>query len=200
MAHYYTNNKDTKSEPKNIRFVLNAYDFDFKTDNGVFSKNNVDYGTRVLLETMIEENAVSDKNRILDVGCGYGPIGIVLGTLFPKHRIDMVDINDRAIELTEYNVKNNKLSNVNVFRSNKLDSINDNYSMIISNPPIRAGKHIVHAIIHDAFNHLDDSGELWIVIQKKQGAPSAREKMLEVYGNAEIVRRDKGYYILKSIK
>jgi 16S rRNA (guanine1207-N2)-methyltransferase len=190
------NNSDLESKPKKIEAVFGEYRFSFLTDIGVFSKENVDYGSRVLINA-IEPN---EGKRILDVGCGYGPIGIVLGTLFPKQRIDMVDINDRAIELARKNISLNKRDNVTVFKSNMYENVVDNYSMIISNPPIRAGKHIVHAIIENSIKHLLPEGELWIVIQKKQGAPSAKQKMQDIFGNVEVVKRDKGYFILKSVK
>lgn len=196
MNHYYTNNSNLESKPKEIKAVFGDYSFSFLTDIGVFSKENVDYGTKVLLNAIVPV----EGKRILDVGCGYGPIGIVLGTLYPEHRIDMVDINDRAIELAKKNVKRNKLNNVTVFQSNMYENVVNEYSMIISNPPIRAGKHIVHAIIENAKDHLELDGELWIVIQKKQGAPSAKQKMLDTFGNAEVVKRDKGYFIIKSKK
>ncbi|XMB86670.1 class I SAM-dependent methyltransferase [Mycoplasmatota bacterium WC44] len=195
MNHYFTNNEKLESKPKEIKAVFSVYTFSFITDNGVFSKNNVDYGSRVLINAFKANNG-----RILDVGCGYGPIGIVLGKLNPELRIDMVDINDRAIELTKTNIKRNNISNVYVKKSNLYEDVTDKYSSIISNPPIRAGKHIVHAIIEEAKEYLEELGELWIVIQKKQGAPSAKNKMTEVFGNAEVVERDKGYLIIKSVK
>ncbi len=195
MNHYYMNNSDLESKPKRIEAVFGEYRFSFQTDIGVFSKESIDYGSKVLINAIVP----NEGKRILDVGCGYGPIGIVLGTLFPEQRIDMVDINDRAIELARKNISLNKRDNVTVFKSNMYENVVDNYSMIISNPPIRAGKHIVHAIIKNAQNHLLPNGELWIVIQKKQGAPSAKQKMLDVYGNVEVVKRDKGYFILRSV-
>ena len=195
MNHYYTNNSNLKSKPQVIKAVFADYTFSFTTDNGVFSKGGIDYGSSVMI------NAFKPcGKRILDVGCGYGPIGIVLGTLFPNQRIDMVDINDRAIELAEKNITGNNKKNVNVFLSNMYENVIDKYSNIISNPPIRAGKHIVHAIIENSKEHLIIGGELWIVIQKKQGAPSAKEKMFETFGNAEVVKKDRGYFILKSEK
>lgn len=194
MNHYYTKNSNLESKPKEIKAVFGEYRFSFITDIGVFSKEGIDYGSRVLINAF-----TGPGERILDVGCGYGPIGIVLGTLFSKHRIDMVDINDRAIELAKKNIALNKVTNVNVFESNMYENVVDNYSSIISNPPIRAGKHIVHAIITDSKKHLKPGGELWIVIQKKQGAPSAKQKMLDTFGNAEVVKRDRGYFIIKSI-
>lgn len=194
MNHYYTNNSNLESKPKEIRAVFGDYSFSFITDIGVFSKGDIDYGSRVLINSFD-----GPRGRILDVGCGYGPIGIVLGTLYPKHRIDMVDINDRAIKLAGQNIKLNKLENVSVFRSNLYENVVSEYSSIISNPPIRAGKHIVHAIIEEAKDHLIQNGELWIVIQKKQGAPSAKAKMIEIFGNADVVTKDRGYFILRSI-
>ena len=195
MDHYYTNNSNLESKPKQIRAVFGENSFSFITDIGVFSKGDVDYGSRVLINSF---NGPSE--RILDVGCGYGPIGIVLGKLYPKQRIDMVDINDRAIKLAEQNIKLNKLDNVETFKSNLYQNVVNEYSSIISNPPIRAGKHIVHAIISEAKEHLLMNGELWIVIQKKQGAPSAKKKMIEVFGNADVVNKDRGYFVLRSTK
>jgi len=197
MNHYYTKNDDLRSEPREIRAVFSVYGFSFFTDIGVFSKDAVDYGTRTLIDTLIM-NVSNQEMRILDVGCGYGPIGIVLGKLYPKLRIDMVDINDRAIELTKKNIVNNEISNADVFSSNIYENVEGEYSIIISNPPIRAGKHIVHTIIEQGKQYLEDDGELWIVIQKKQGAASAKKKMFDTFGNAEVVRRNKGYFIIRS--
>lgn len=198
MNHYFMNNEKLESKPNEIKAVFGVYEFSFITDIGVFSKSGVDYGSRVLINAFKPNNSATN-GRILDVGCGYGPIGIVLGKLYPEHRIDMVDINDRAIELADKNIKNNNVSNVSVHKSNLYENVTKKYSSIISNPPIRAGKHIVHAIIEQAKDHLDKLGELWIVIQKKQGAPSAKKKMFEIFGNAEVVERNKGYFILKSV-
>jgi len=196
------NNNDLESEPKEIKAVLCGRNFSFVTDNGVFSKKGIDYGSKALIKAMEEtfNNESMNGKRILDVGCGYGPIGIVLGTLYTKLRIDMVDINDRAIELAKINIKLNSISDVSIFKSNLYENVTDKYSIIISNPPIRAGKHIVHAIIENAQEQLNDLGELWIVIQKKQGAPSAKEKIMKIFGNAEVVKRDKGYFIIRGIK
>ncbi|XMB67596.1 class I SAM-dependent methyltransferase [Mycoplasmatota bacterium zrk1] len=201
MNHYYMNNNDLKSEPKEIRAVFSVCSFSFITDNGVFSKGSVDYGSKVLINALSKyfETIPLKGKRVLDVGCGYGPIGIVLGTLYPKLRMDMVDISDRAIELARNNIKLNNVSNVSIFKSNLYDNVTNKYSIIISNPPIRAGKHIVHAILENAKKYLEDLGELWIVIQKKQGAPSAKKRMIHVFGNAEVVERDKGYFIIRSI-
>ena len=167
----------------------------FKTDRGVFSKNGIDYGSRVLLENYQPESAKS----LLDVGCGYGTLGLTLAKKFDLD-VTMVDVNSRALDLCRQNAIDNAVSNSKIELSNIYESVSEKYDAIISNPPIRAGKEVVHKILAGAFSHLNDGGHLTIVIQKKQGAPSAQKKMEEVFGNCQLVARDKGYFILRSYK
>lgn len=170
----------------------------FTSDNGVFSKNTVDFGSKLLIEAFeLEEKS----GEILDVGCGYGPMGLTIAKEFPESQIEMVDVNLRALELAKENAELNKISNTHIYESSVYDNVTaTDYQAIISNPPIRAGKKVVHAILEGAFAHLRKNGELWIVIQKKQGGPSAEKKMEEVFGNVETVTKDKGYFIFRSIK
>lgn len=170
----------------------------FTSDNGVFSKNTVDFGSKLLIEAFeLEEKS----GKILDVGCGYGPMGLTVAKEFPESQIEMVDVNLRALELAKENAELNKISNTHIYESSVYDNVTaTDYQAIISNPPIRAGKKVVHAILEGAFAHLRKNGELWIVIQKKQGGPSAEKKMEEVFGNVEAVTKDKGYFIFRSIK
>lgn len=195
--HYYTNNVDAHSDEKSFNYRLRGYDFRFTTDVGVFSKKEVDFGSRLLIESFTVPEVEGD---ILDVGCGYGPIGLSLAKSYENRDIHMIDVNQRAIELTKKNAKNNQIHNVTVYESFCYDGVEGKFAVIVSNPPIRAGKKVVHGILEQATKHLVDKGELWIVIQKKQGAPSAKKKMEEVYGNCEVVAKDKGYFILKAIK
>ena len=197
MSHYYTNQSKTKSKPKIIKAYFPFQDFDFVTDHGVFSKNTIDFGSRLLITTAMHE---LPDGRMLDVGCGYGPIGIVLASLKPTQRMDMVDINDRALALAKQNIQQNKLTNVDVFYSDMYENINEQYAMILTNPPVRAGKHTVHAMIEQAKQHLMIHGSLWVVLQVKQGAKSAQDKMQDVFGNVEQKAKDKGYVILRSQK
>jgi 16S rRNA (guanine1207-N2)-methyltransferase len=197
MSHYYTNQSATKSKPKLIKAYFPFQEFDFVTDHGVFSKNTIDFGSRLLITTAMHE---LPDGRMLDVGCGYGPIGIVLASLKPTQRMDMVDINDRALMLAKENVRKNKLANVDVFFSDMYQHITEDYAMILTNPPVRAGKHTVHAIIEQAKQHLIVNGSLWVVLQVKQGATSAQDKMQDVFGNVEVKAKDKGYVILRSHK
>lgn len=195
MKHYFTDNTDIESQPTQFVFRFAKYDLLFTSDNGVFSKNMIDYGSRVLLDSFRKDT----EKTLLDVGCGYGTFGICLKKVYPDLEVDMVDVNDRALKLSKLNAEKNNVD-VNVYKSFVYESVDKTYDVIISNPPVRAGKDVVMSILSGAYEHLNLNGSLWIVLQKKQGAPSAKKKMIEVFGNCEIVKRDKGYYILKSQK
>ncbi len=196
MAHYYTNNIDLKSEETHIHFQYRSHDIVFVSDYGVFSKDKIDYGTRTLLDVM----DISDqKKRLLDVGCGYGTIGIALKKIYPYLEVEMVDVNERAIHLANESIKYNNLQDIVAYKSCVYENVKGSFDIIVSNPPIRAGKKVVFEILEGAYHFLNKSGELIIVIQKKQGAPSAKKKMEEVFGNCEIIKRDKGYFVLKSV-
>lgn len=196
MAHYYTNNIDLKSEETHIHFQYRSHDIVFVSDYGVFSKDKIDYGTRTLLDVMDISN---QKKRLLDVGCGYGTIGIALKKIYPYLEVEMVDVNERAIHLANESIKYNNLQDIVAYKSCVYENVKGSFDIIVSNPPIRAGKKVVFEILEGAYHFLNKSGELIIVIQKKQGAPSAKKKMEEVFGNCEIIKRDKGYFVLKSV-
>lgn len=189
---YYAENPDAAHDIHELRVNLLGDWFTFFTDSGVFSKKMIDYGSQVLLNAL----EVEEGGRLLDVGCGYGPLGIALAKTKGLD-VTMVDINHRALDLAKKNAEKNHVS-ANIFQSSVYDNVEGEFDHIISNPPIRAGKEIVHRIISESINHLVVGGTLTIVIQKKQGAPSAKAKMAEVFGNVETVKKDKGYYILRS--
>lgn len=196
MDHYYSNEPSVESKSRRFEYDLESDLLEFKTDNGVFSKNFIDYGSRALLETL---NFPLD-GKILDLGCGYGPIGIILAKRNPQSNILMADVNLRALDLCKENIKINNIKNALAVSSNAYENILECFDYIVTNPPIRAGKKVVFEFLEGAYKHLVDNGEIYVVIQKKQGAPSAKSKLEEVFGNCEIVNRDKGYYILKSKK
>ncbi|MGT2715290.1 class I SAM-dependent methyltransferase [Streptococcus respiraculi] len=191
---YYEKNPSVAHDFHELRVTLLGQEMFFMTDAGVFSKKMVDYGSQVLLNTV----DVDKGKRLLDVGCGYGPLGLTLGKVFGVVPT-MVDINSRAVDLAIKNAERNKVE-ATIFQSNIYEEVSGTFDYVISNPPIRAGKAVVHEIIEGAYNYLIDSGRLTIVIQKKQGAPSAKAKMEEVFGNCTILKKDKGYYILESVK
>lgn len=191
---YYAENPDSEHDIHRLEVNLLEQNFIFLTDAGVFSKKMIDFGSQVLLNAL----DVKSGKTLLDVGCGYGPLGISLAKA-KKMSVTMVDINNRALDLSRQNAQLNNVD-VNIFQSNIYEQVIGSFDYIISNPPIRAGKKVVHTIIEESIDHLNDDGSLTIVIQKKQGAPSAKAKMEDVFGNCEIVKKDKGYYILRSFK
>ena len=196
--HYYSKKPHTDSSPKTWKAELRNQTYTFTSDTNVFSKNRIDFGSRLLIECFNEPPVQGD---FLDLGCGYGPIGISLAGSFPKRDVVLADVNERAIRLAEENAKENSLSNVAVVNSDRFSGLKKRtFAAIITNPPIRAGKDIVHGMFEDAEKALVKNGELWVVIQKKQGAPSAQKKINELFGNVAVVAREKGYYILRARK
>ncbi|GHI00506.1 class I SAM-dependent methyltransferase [Neobacillus kokaensis] len=196
--HYYSQVQKVESDPKYWDYTLRNHPFRFKTDNGVFSKREVDFGSRLLIESFV---LPSVKGAVLDVGCGYGPIGLSVAKDNPDRLVHMVDVNARAIQLAKENAALNRIDNVEIYESDRLLSVKgNNYAAVLTNPPIRAGKKIVHDIFEQSALHLVPNGELWVVIQKKQGAPSAVEKLKTIFAQVETVDKSKGYFILKAVK
>lgn len=191
MDHYFTNNPNIKSNITDVKVYINNQEFIFATDNGVFSKKGLDFGTRTLLETIPVLNG-----RVLDFGCGYGPIGIYI----KKNNdciVDMIDINKRSLDLANKNALKNNVE-VNIFQSDIYSNITEKYNFIITNPPIRVGKKILYEILMNAKNHLVNNGELWLVINKDQGAKSLVKDLSEMY-NVDIVEKNKGFYIIRAV-
>lgn len=191
---YFAENPDAKHDIHELNVELLGQRLTFLTDAGVFSKKMIDYGSRVLLSVLDFEAG----EQVLDVGCGYGPLGLTLAKA-QGVTATMVDINQRALDLAQKNAERNQIS-ADIFQSNVYEKVNGIFDHIISNPPIRAGKQVVHEVISGSYEHLTEGGDLTLVIQKKQGAPSAKSKMEAVFSNCEIVKKDKGYYILRSEK
>lgn len=190
MAHYFTNEKNLKSNIIKHKVIIKNESFEFYTDNGVFSKKGLDFGTRTLLEN-IPLNEI--KGSVLDFGCGYGPIGIFIKKM-TNADVDMVDINERSIELTLKNASLNKV-NVNAYISDIYSNIPKKYDYIISNPPIRVGKEILYKILFEAKSHLNKFGSLYIVINKDQGAKSVIKDLEKEY-EVKVVAKNKGFFII----
>ena len=194
MGQYF-NNENLPSNITKIDCFIRGKKFTFNSDNGVFSKNGVDFGSRLLLDFIPLEEV---GGKILDLGCGYGVIGIVLNKLTGAN-VDMVDVNLRALHLTEMNVAANKCQNINVFESNVYENINTKYTSIVTNPPIRAGKKVIYDMLFNAKEYLTDDGNLYFVIRKQQGAKSMISDLEKEY-DLEILEKKKGYYIIKCSK
>jgi 16S rRNA (guanine1207-N2)-methyltransferase len=195
--HYFSQKPQSKSSPKTWQYQLRGSVYTFTSDVGVFSKNEVDFGSKLLIEQFEEPPITGD---FLDLGCGYGPIGIALADHYQDRRVYMTDVNERALVLARQNAINNHVRNVELIESDGLDAIShQSFAAILTNPPIRAGKQVVNKFFEGSKAVLTSGGALWVVIQKKQGAPSAQKKLQEIFGNVEVVAKSKGYYILKSL-
>jgi len=195
--HYYSNQPEAGHDRRELEERLRGQTFRFISDAGVFSKKGVDYGSKVLIEAM----DIPKHAEVLDVGCGYGPIGFAAARLAASGHVTMLDVNSRAVALAKENAKLNGIQNVTILESDLFAAVQGKtFDVVLTNPPIRAGKETVHSIFEQAYVHLKNGGSLWIVIQKKQGAPSAKAKLESLYGQVEEVTKDKGYRIFKATK
>jgi 16S rRNA (guanine1207-N2)-methyltransferase len=169
------------------------------SSDGVFSKKRIDTGTKVLIEGILKNISIHDDAEVLDLGCGYGVIGITIAKLNPKARVTMVDINPIAIKLTRENIKLNQVENAIVIRSNLYSQLrNKKFDFIISNPPLAAGYKVIFPLIEGAKDHLKEKGRIIIVLRK--GVNAIPNKMKEVFGNVELLYKRAGYRVFQSIK
>lgn len=182
---------------REIRATLRGKAYRFITDAGVFSRNRVDPGTRLLIEAM----EIGEQDRVLDMGCGYGPVGIVASNLASCGKVYLVDINHRAVELARENLRLNAAGNAEVLQGDGFQAVSGlEFDRILLNPPIRAGKAIVHGLIEGASDHISRGGRLYVVARTSQGAMTIQRKMAEVFGNADVVDRGGGYRVMEAIK
>ena len=189
MSQYFENDKNIKSKEEKRKVYIKNKEFIFLTDNGVFSKKGLDFGTRTLLEVLPDD--ISGK--CLDIGCGYGPIGIYLKKTYDTS-VDMIDVNLRSLKLAIKNAELNKV-NINAFESNAYQNVTEKYDYIITNPPIRVGKEKLYEILVGAKEHLKENGKLYFVINKNQGAKSVIKDLEKIY-KIKIVEKNKGFFII----
>ena len=195
MSQYFDNDNNIKHNKKIIEFYFNDKKYNLYSDNGVFSKDKFDYGTRLLLDN-IDISKLS--GNVLDLGCGIGVVGIILGTINENINIDMVDINERAISLVRDNLTLNKVK-ANAFSSDVYSNVNKKYDYIITNPPIRAGKEVVRKFLLGGYDYLNDNGILYFVMRKDHGVKSMIKELENKY-NVTIINKDKGFYIVSLTK
>jgi 16S rRNA (guanine1207-N2)-methyltransferase len=193
MKHYFDPAPPLPHEISSFRYEVKGIQLSFTTDAGVFSRHRVDFGSDLLIRAL-----PSLAGSILDLGCGYGPIGISLAALNPGARVVMADINQRAVALAQENIRANKLDNALALASDGFAQITGSFAAIICNPPIRAGKKVFYPLLEQSRQYLEGGGSLWLVIQKKQGASSARAKLEEIYGNCLVIEKSRGYQVLMS--
>ncbi|MBR5997177.1 MAG: class I SAM-dependent methyltransferase [Bacilli bacterium] len=198
MSHYFQDDPNLVSNIKEINFEINGITMKLLTDNGVFSKNNVDAGSYAFLKVLLPLDL---GKHILDLGCGYGTIGLTLAKAHEEARITLADVNPRAVALCERNAGVLNLSpRVTILQSDIYEKIEGPYDSIVVNPPIRAGKTVTYRMYEEAKQYLIDGGSLYIVIRKAQGAESASRYIETIFGNVTLLKRDKGYYIYRAVK
>lgn len=202
MAHYFSPTPDTPSDRQTIEARIHGMDFRFISDTEVFSRRHVDFGTRLMLETVISDLSKRElrRGRLLDLGCGYGVVGIVMKRVFPAMDVMLTDVNERAVELSKENAKANQCAFLNVSLSDGFEAIEGDFQVIMTNPPVRAGKATVFSFYAGAFEHLVPDGVLYVVLQKKQGALSSLNRLTELFGNCEVLEKDSGYLVMRSFK
>ena len=194
MNHYFKSNADLKHKETETEYVYKFTKFNFITDIGVFSKGGVDYATNMLLEHLPDLSG-----KILDLGCGYGCIGVVLAKKYGENvDVTMSDVNERALELAAKNAKKNGVT-AKIMKSDGFENIQGNFDCVILNPPIHAGKSVIYKIYEEVYEHLNPNGRFYIVIQKKHGALSHKEKLEEIFGkeNCSVLYAKKGFYVFE---
>ena len=195
MSHYYELDEDLKENKRKLILYINGQELPFYSNSGIFSNTKIDYGSFIFLKRLLIEGSV---DSLLDVGCGYGVLGITLSIFKQCQSVDMVDINPRAIKSCKENIDYYHLNNANCFVSDCLDNVKKTYDRIVINPPIRAGKNVIYKMFEQSFKCLNDKGALYIVIKKDLGALSAIKKLQSIFKNVEVLLKDKGYYVIKS--
>ncbi len=194
---YFDNNENLISKKREISVLLNDTKYTFISDNGVFSKGEVDYGSIALLKILLKQNFTGN---ILDIGCGYGTIGLILAKNFPECNFLLSDVNIRACALARENKKSFGVKNVEIIESDIFQNIDKNFDYIVTNPPIRAGKKVIYSIFEQSYHHLNQNGSLFIVIRRSHGAESAQKFIHSVFGNCELLKKDKGFYVYCATK
>lgn len=205
MAHYYDSMPDTPSERKMVEYRANGLNFRFVTDTDVFSRNDIDKGSDLLMNSVIEDikkRGARKGERLLDLGCGYGVVGIVMKSVFMAFDVTQVDVNSRAVSLARENAERNNVKISKCVQSDILASLgeDDIFDIVMTNPPVRAGKQTVFAFYDQAYAHMAPGGELYAVLQRKQGAPSTEKKLMELFGNCESIAISGGYRVMKAVK
>lgn len=201
--HYFSHNPGGLDESATRLLALHVgeHSLEFTTGDGVFSKSALDAGSALLIETFLEQARALEGGRILDLGCGWGPVGCFLAAHRTDSAIGMCDINMRAVELARLNATQNKLTNTGAWCGDGASAGKSaGFDFILCNPPVRAGNTVIARMFEESFRCAKAGGELWVVLRTAQGAKSWQVKLRNQWGNCETLAIDDGYRILRSIK
>jgi 16S rRNA (guanine1207-N2)-methyltransferase len=190
MDHYFSENQRTDHELMEVTTYIRGIEFTFLTDKGVFSRKKIDKGSKLLAESV----EIKETDTILDMGCGYGIIGLVLSKF--ARTVHMIDINKRAVHLARKNMAINECFNVVITRQDFFE-VEERFDLVVTNPPFRMGKKFVFKMIERAPALLADCGRFCMVVRTKQGAKSYEEKITEIFGACRIVSRGSGYRVFE---
>lgn len=196
MSHYYTNDENLDTKVYEFKYTYKSQELKFLSTSGVFSKSGIDFGSNLLINSLPNFG----NKTLLDVGCGAGVIGLTIASGNPTSNVDLIDVNKRAVDASMQNQALNKIKNAYCFESDLFNNVTKKYDAIITNPPIRAGKKVIYTLVDESIKYLKEGGSIYLVIQKKQGAPSMEVKLNEVFGNVETINKKNGYYIFESKK
>lgn len=192
MEHYYSKKPTSELKPRTLSFVFRGNSYEFKTGSGVFSPKKIDLGTQVLLKYA----EVNEGDELLDLGCGYGVVGIVFSDIA---KVTMTDINERAVSMAKENAKKNS-ANLTVVSGDGFESIDKKFNVILLNPPQTAGKKLCFRLIEESKDYLKKEGSLQIVARHQKGGKQLEKHMEETFGNVEILGKKSGFRVYKSTK
>ncbi len=191
--HYFSETPESAHRPNVCQTVFKGHTLTFETDAGVFSRDGLDKGTALLLQALPDLSG-----SVLDLGCGWGAVGISAAKAYPNIRVTMVDINNRAVELSRKNAQRNSVS-VKVEQSDGFSVLGEEkFSYILTNPPIRAGKQVIYDLFQKSAGHLLPGGSLYLVIRKQQGAPSAMTFLGTIFPKVQVVERGGGFFVIRA--
>jgi len=189
---YFNENPAALTQERLLKLSIFGMDFTFLANNGLFSCDKIDVASIILLE-----NIPPLTGTLLDLGCGYGPIGVVLGKKNPVH-VTMSDVNRIALEYAAKNAKRNHV-NAKCVYSDGFEALSYKHDNIVLNPPIHAGKDVIYRLYEGAARHLNPGGALYIVIQKKHGALSTITALEDIFHECRILYKKKGVYVLQCV-
>lgn len=194
--HYFSAQPQSPQRLQVVGMSARGVHADFLTSSGVFSKSRLDPGSALLIEAA----QIQPSWLVLDMGCGYGPVGILLAKAFPRTRFILSDVNERAVALARMNIKRNSVSNGEARVSDGFAFLPDEFDAVLLNPPQTAGKKVCLRLFKESFDHLKPGGLLQVVARHNKGGSTLSSEMKKIFGNVQTIARKGGYHVYVSEK